>query len=118
MNLQFPYGFDASGRTAQSGDDDHIEQMLELLLFTNPGERVMRPSFGSGLMQLVFAPNSPELAATVQYTMQGAIQQYLGDLIALQQLTVTPDDSTLTIQIDYVVRSTGQQASLQLTQGS
>jgi phage baseplate assembly protein W len=117
MNLGSPFGFDASGRTAQNASgDEHIEQMLELLLFTNPGERVMRPSFGSGLMQLVFAPNSPELAATVQYTMQGAIQQYLGDLIALRQLTVTPDDSTLTIEIEYVVRSTGRQASLQLTQ--
>ena len=118
MNVQSPYGFDASGRTAHSSANDHIEQMLELLLFTNPGERVMRPSFGSGVQQLVFAPNSSELAATVQYTMQGAIQQYLGDLIAVQQLTVTPEDSTLTIEIDYVVRSTGEQASLRLTQGS
>jgi hypothetical protein len=118
VNLQAPYSFDSTGRTAQSSATDHIEQMLELLLFTNPGERVMRPNFGSGLQQLVFAPNSLELAATVQYTMQGAIQQYLGDIIALQQLTVTPDDSTLTIDIVYVVRSTGQQASLTLTQGS
>ena len=118
MNLQFPFGFDGSGRTAGCTDDAHIEQMLEQLLLTNPGERVMRPSFGSGLMQLVFAPNSLELAATVEYTMQGAVQQYLGDIIALQALTVTPLDSTLTIDIQYVVRSTGQSASLQLTQGS
>jgi phage baseplate assembly protein W len=118
MNVQFPFGFDGTGRTAQSSDSDHLEQMLELLLFTNPGERVMRPTFGSGLMQLVFEPNSVELAAAVQYTMQGAIQQYLGDLLAVQSLTVTPDDSTLSIQIDYVVRSTGQQASLTLTQGT
>jgi len=118
VNLQFPYAFDGTGRTAQSTDSDHLEQMLELLLFTNPGERVMRPTFGSGLVQLVFDPNSVELAAAVQYTMQGAIQQYLGDLVAVQQLTVTPDDSTLSIQIDYVVRSTGQQASLKLTQGT
>lgn len=117
MNVRFPYGFDASGRTAQCSANDHIEQLLEQLLFTNPGERVMRPSLGSGLMQLVFAPNSPELAATVEYTMQGAVQQYLGDLIALQQLTVIAEDSTLTIQLDYIVRSTGARASLALTQG-
>jgi phage baseplate assembly protein W len=118
VNLQAPFGFDPTGRTAQSSDTDHIEQMLELLLFTNPGERVMRPSLGSGLQQLVFAPNSLELAATVQYTMQGAVQQYLGDIIALQQLTVTPNDSELTIDIVYVVRSTGQQASLKVTQAT
>ena len=53
--------------------------MLEQLLFTNPGERVNRPDFGSGLLQLLFAPNSAELAATLQFTTQALIQQYLGD---------------------------------------
>jgi hypothetical protein len=118
VNLRYPYGFDSSGRTAQCSDTDHINQMLGQLLFTNPGERVMQPNFGSGVMQLVFAPNSPQLAATVEYTMQGAIQQYLGDVIALQNLTVTAEDSSLTIDIGYMVRSTGQSASLSLTQGS
>lgn len=116
MNVQYPYGFDPSGNTATCSGNDHIEQMLAELLFTNPGERVMQPFFGSGVMQLVFAPNSLELAATIEYTMQGAIQQYLGDIIALQQLTVSSDDSELTIDISYVVRSTGQSASLKLTQ--
>lgn len=118
MNVRYPYGFDPTGQTAQCDDTDHIDQMLAQLLFTNPGERVMQPNFGSGVAQLVFAPNSPQLAATVEYTMQGAIQQYLGDVIALQSLTVTPDDSMLTIDISYVVRSTGEVASLQLTQGT
>ncbi len=48
----------------------------------------MRPDFGSGLMQLVFAPNSPELAATTQFLVQGALQQWLGDLIALEGVEV------------------------------
>ena len=57
--------------------------MIEQLLFTNPGERVNRPDFGSGLLQMVFAPNSPELAAALQFTTQAALQRYLGDLIDL-----------------------------------
>jgi len=118
VDVRYPYGFDSSGKTAVTDDPDHIDQMLSELLFTNPGERVMQPNFGSGVAQLVFAPNSPQLAATVEYTMQGAIQQYLGDTIALEQLSVTADDSTLTIDISYIVRSTGQSASLRLTQGS
>jgi phage baseplate assembly protein W len=118
VNVRYPYGFDSTGQTAHCDDADHIDQMLAQLLFTNPGERVMQPNFGSGVAQLIFAPNSPQLAATVEYTMQGAIQQYLGDIIALQSLTVTADDSLLTIDISYIVRSTGQSASLQLTQGS
>ncbi len=80
--------------------------MLEQLIFTSPGERVNRPDFGSGLLQLVFAPNSPELAATLQFTTQAAIQRWLGDLIDLQSLTVTSDEATLYVDIRYVVRLT------------
>ena len=63
MNTVFPYQFDARGRTAEADDERHIRDLIEQLLFTAPGERVNRPTFGSGLLQLVFAPNSPELAA-------------------------------------------------------
>ena len=63
--------------------------MIEQLLFTNPGERVNRPDFGSGLLQMVFAPNSPELAAALQFTMQAALQRWLGDVIEVQNLEVT-----------------------------
>jgi phage baseplate assembly protein W len=110
MNLDFPFHFDRLGRTATLGperDDDHIEQMIEQLLFTNPGERVNRPDFGSGLLQLIFAPNSPELAATLQFTIQGALQRWLGDLIDLQGVEVTSKDSTVQVVVSYVVRRTG-----------
>ena len=64
MNLAFPYGFDSTGRTAQSPSvAQHVADMIELILFTSPGERVNRPTFGSGTAQLVFAPNSDVLAA-------------------------------------------------------
>jgi hypothetical protein len=82
--------------------------MLEQLLFTNAGERVNRPEFGSGLMQLIFAPNSPELAAALQFTMRAAIQQYLGDVLDLLALDVTSEDSTLRITIKYALKRTGE----------
>ncbi|GAC1613976.1 MAG: GPW/gp25 family protein [Vulcanimicrobiaceae bacterium] len=85
--------------------------MIELVLFTNPGERVNRPDFGSGLQQLVFAPNSPELAATVQYTMQAALQRYLSDIIVVDTLTVTNVDAKLVVFISYARRETGQASS-------
>lgn len=107
MNIDFPFHFDRLGRTATTGDDDHIRDMIEELLFTNPGERVNRPDFGSGLLQLVFAPNSPELAATLQFTIQSALQRWLGDLIDLQALEVTSVDSTLRVVVQYAVKKTG-----------
>jgi phage baseplate assembly protein W len=116
MNIDFPFHFDSRGRTAAVNDDDHIREMIEQLLFTNPGERVNRPDFGSGLQRLVFGPNSPELAAALKFTLQGTLQRWLGDLIELQTLEVTSEDSTLSIFIQYVVRRNNQQQVAQFTQ--
>jgi uncharacterized protein len=115
MNIDFPFHFDSRGRTASTGDDDHIRDMIEQLLFTNPGERVNRPDFGSGLQQLIFGPNSPEVAAAVQFTLQANLQRWLGDLIELQALEVTSEDSTLSILIQYVVRRNNQRQVAQFT---
>ena len=106
MHIDFPFHFDGRGRTAAIDDDGHIRDMIEQLLFTHPGERVNRPDFGSGLMQLVFAPNSPELAAALQFTLQAALQRYLGDVIELQGLDVAAADSRLDIEVRYLVRRT------------
>jgi len=109
MNWAFPLRFDARGRTATTDDATHIRDMIEELLFTAPGERVNRPDFGSGLLQMVFAPNSTELAAALQFTTQAAVQRYLGDLIDLQQLDVTAQDATLSVTVKYIIRATQQQ---------
>ena len=108
MNIDFPYHFNARGRTATTDDNDHIRDMIELLLFTNPGERVNRPDFGSGLMHMVFAPNSPELAATLQFTMQASLQRWLGDLIEVHRLEVISDDAALRVDVAYAVRRTSE----------
>jgi uncharacterized protein len=106
MNVRYPYGFDGRGRTAEADDPTWIRGLIEQVLFTSPGERVMRPDFGSGLMQLVFAPNSPELAATTQFLVQGALQQWLGNLITVQAVTVEAEESTLRVTVRYLVRRT------------
>jgi phage baseplate assembly protein W len=108
MNIDFPFHFDDRGRTATTGDDDHIADMIEQLIFTAPGERVNRPDFGSGLMQLVFAPNSPELAAALQFTLQAALDRWLGDLIEVRALTVESQEATLKVDLEYLVRRTGE----------
>ncbi|HEY2112912.1 MAG TPA: GPW/gp25 family protein [Dongiaceae bacterium] len=107
MFLRYPYQFDGRGHTAEADESAYIRGLIEQVLFTAPGERVMRPDFGSGLMQLVFAPNSPELAATTQFLVQGALQQWLGNLIALQAVDVGSIDSTLRVSVRYMIRRTG-----------
>jgi phage baseplate assembly protein W len=108
MNIKFPLQFDARGRTAETDADSHIRDMIGQILFTAPGERVNRPSFGSGIMQLVFQPNSDELATTTQFLVQGALQQWLGDLIEVNGVQVQHEDSLLQITIAYTLRRTQQ----------
>lgn len=108
MNIDYPFHFDDKGRTAATTDSDHVRDMIEQLLFTSPGERVNRPDFGSGLMQMVFAPNSPELAAALQFTVQAALDRWLGDVIEVRGLEVTSQDATLTVDLAYAIRRTGE----------
>jgi phage baseplate assembly protein W len=108
MNIDYPFHFDRRGRTAAADDDDHIRDLIEQFLFTNLGERVNRPDFGSGVLQTIFAPNSPELAAALQFTVQAGLNQWLGDLIDVQRLEVTSDDAQLRVELQYLVRRTQQ----------
>ena len=62
MNVNFPYQFDGTGGTSDPMGD-YMNQLIEQVLFTSPGERVNLPDFGSGMLQMVFAPTSPEIAA-------------------------------------------------------
>lgn len=107
MHLDYPYHFDSRGRTATTDYDAHIRDMIELVLFTAPGERLNRPTFGSGLRQLVFAPNSDELATATQLLVQGALQEWLGSVIELSRVSVTAEDAALRVTVAYSVRRTG-----------
>jgi phage baseplate assembly protein W len=115
MNIDFPFRIDGRGRTAATDDADHIRDMIEQLLFTNPGERVNRPDFGSGLLQMVFQPNSVELAAALQFTLQAALQQTLGDRIQLLGVAVTNKDSTLQVTVQYAMRGEQQVQTAQFS---
>lgn len=104
MNLAYPYSIDGRGRSATASDEVWIRGLIEQVLFTVPGERVMRPDFGSGILQLVFAPNSPELAAATQMLIQSALQQTMAELIVVETVDVEAVDSTLRITVQYVIR--------------
>jgi uncharacterized protein len=108
MNIDHPFHFDLLGRTADTTHADHVRDMIELLLLTSPGERVNRPDFGSGLMQQVFAPNSPEIAAALEFATRAALQRWLGDVIGVEKLAFTAVDSTLSAELVYVIKDTGE----------
>jgi hypothetical protein len=119
QTVDYPYHFDGRGRTATTGESDHIRDLIEQVLFTAPGERVMRPDFGAGLLALVFEPNSTTLAATTQFLVQSGLQQHLSNLIAVNAVTVENLDATLQVTVRYTVLADGttQQASLAVPGG-
>ena len=104
MQIDYPFHLNVRGRTADADQEDHIRDLIEQVLFTSPGERVNRPDFGSGLMQFVFAPNSDELATATQFLVQGALQQWLGELIQVETAQVESEEATLRVTVQYVIR--------------
>ena len=107
--IDYPLTVDGHGRTATTSDDDHIRDLIEQVLFTTPGERVNRPTFGSGILQLVFAPLSDALVAATQVAVHGALQQWLAEEIVVESVTVERDDATLIVTVSYTVRRTPEQ---------
>src|SRR5215203_5068596 len=104
VQYNYPFNIDGRGRTASASDADHIKELIEQVLFTAPGERVNRPTFGSGINQLLFAPNSDELAAATQLLVQGALQQWLGELIQVESVNIKNENSSLHILIQYRIK--------------
>lgn len=109
--LDYPFQFDGMRRTATTDMDDHVRDMVEQVLFTAPGERVNRPDFGCGLRQLIFMPNSDVLATATQFLVQGALQRWLADLIQVQEVSITTDDSAIHVFVSYLRLDTGQSMS-------
>lgn len=107
--LAFPFRVDDRGRTARTGEDGHVRDLIRQVLFTSPGERVNRPDFGCGIGQLVFAPNGDALAAATQFLVQGALTRWLDDVITVRRVEVAAVDAALTVTVAYVVLSTGDQ---------
>lgn len=103
MNIAFPFRIGPHGRTAAAGPEEYVRGLIEQILFTSPGERVNRPEFGTGLDQAVFSPNRADLAAATQFLLQGALQQWLGDLIAVEAVNVENDEEKLLVTVQYVL---------------
>lgn len=106
MNVNFPYQFDGRGRTREATVQDNVTQLIEQVLFTSPGERVNLPDFGSGLLQLPFAPNSVEMAAATQFAVQGALQKWLANYIKVQSVVASAQDAILRVTVTYTLLAT------------
>lgn len=117
MSVTFPFQFVNRRRSTGAERDSMIRELIEQVLFTTPGERVNRPDFGCGLLQLVFAPTSGELATATQFLVQGALQQWLGALIQVEAVRVESAEATLRVLVQYVVIRSQQRQVAQFERG-
>ena len=106
--FDFPLTFDERGRSAVTDADNHVRDLIHLVLFTSPGERVNRPEFGCGVKQLLFAPLSDTLVAATEQLIHGALIRWLDPVISLEKVETTANEATLEIKISYVRRETGE----------
>ena len=115
MNIAYPLRIDQNGLLASTTEEQHIEQMIEQLLFTLPGERVNMPDFGTGLLHFVFNTGTTEVTSALQLLVQGALQQWLGNLIQVQVVQIVANDASLNILVSYVIKRTRPPVVSQLT---
>jgi hypothetical protein len=120
VEIAHPFRINNWGRTADATVDEHIRHLIEQVLFTIPGERVNRPTFGSNIRQLIFAPNNSELVTATQFLLQGALEQWLGDVIQVEVIEATSikeisEGDSIQVIVQYVVRQTQQRQIVQFT---
>jgi uncharacterized protein len=105
----FPFRIDPVSRQgARAAYEAHVEQMIRQVLLTSPGERVNLPQFGCGLRQVLFAPYSEALTATVKIQISRALDTWLANHITVKNIIVSsPDDAPgegqVYVQIEYVL---------------
>jgi len=90
-----------------------IRQSILNILLTERGERLMRPTFGSGLLSRVFNNNDPILESVLQAEVFTAIGKWEPRAI-VQGVETERNDSTVTVTVSFVVASTREQSSLSL----
>lgn len=99
--MGFPFGFANTGRTRTPDPEQRLRELVEMLLYTIPGERVMRPDLGTPVTELLFEGMNDALGAALQVAIHGALVQHLTGLVDVREVEVTTDDSAVVVSIVY-----------------
>lgn len=103
----FPVMASADGKLALISDEDRIRQSIWLILATAPGERVMLPSFGCGIHDLVFQPNTVAVRGSVQAEVNDALARWEPriDVIDITVSALAGQPEVMRIDIRYRIRA-------------
>ncbi len=108
-DIAFPYEVDADGRSGTALYGEHVRELIEQVLFTSPGERINRPDFGAGLLDLVFANASDEMLAATRFLVHSSLQRWLGQLISVDATDVAAEDSAVLVTVRYTILAAKEQ---------
>ena len=111
---RFPPQINAQGGLALSSDRSELDEAIRIILMTAPGQRVMRPTFGCRLHELVFAPNNSHTAVLAARYVEEALGMW-EPRITVTNVEAIPDDdnaSRLLISVSYEVKATHSRRSL------
>lgn len=100
---EHPYRLTPQRRLAVTGDAGHLADLVRLVLLTGATERLHRPGFGPGLGAVaLFEPMSGVLDSLVEMRAKGALEEALGDRLAIERITVARGgESTLEVAVVY-----------------
>lgn len=115
--MSFPLGgVDAQGRLLYADDDQSVREVIRNILLTNPGERLMRPVFGAGLLEFIHQPNNETTRTLLANIVRKSIEQW-ETRVKVDEVNVLPDPQSLTqvqIMIRYRMRHSPQPMQLSL----
>ena len=112
--LAFPLQVDRRGGIALARDEQDIEQAIQLILGTAPGERPMRPEFGCGVHDFVFDSIDANTIGNMEQAIRDALVRW-EPRIEVQRVNFDSSDAMsglLTIDIIYKVRATNTERNL------
>ncbi|MBA2254021.1 MAG: GPW/gp25 family protein [Chloroflexi bacterium] len=110
----FPVRTDATGRMALVADGQELDEAIRLILGTAPGERPMRPEFGCGIHDLVFARADDETAARIAYEVRAALLRWEPriEVVSVNVSVAAAGDGVLYIDLSYRATNTNDPRNL------
>jgi phage baseplate assembly protein W len=101
-------------KIASSEGEDSIKESIMIILGTAKGERVMRPDFGCGIQELVFAPNNTSTATLIGVYVKEALLKWEPRIEVMNISAVSDEEegNRLNINIEYMVRTTNTRRNI------
>ena len=101
MHLNFPFIVRRGVPEQPVSHDAYVEQLIEQVLFTVPGERVNRPEFGCGVQNMVFQPGNSEFAAAALFIVRSQLEMQLAGIIRVENVNAEMIRGELLVTVHY-----------------